>query len=316
MTASPEHTANERADFRDALENGRRALFADSGEECRDALVRLIGDAELRRGLVEESGKLIEQVYQIVRSAKPLAHAMGLAENGIARRYGAHFEILALRADATPGRSAPYFVSALRQDGVTVLRCATPGRDWAEPPDPKIEGLAVHIVRDFAIDRAGRRRGLVLPYASASSAACPPRRVCVFSRKSYGRSGSRTWSSSSSTTASTTATSATPHGAAAASPTSARRRNRVWPRSTLVSTSWRPAPRSGRRAAASWPVRRAYGVAVTAGNRGDVGRGIEPGRDGWVIDVFDDADSRHLLRHLNANPDNGRLEPRLPDTQR
>lgn len=100
--------------------------------------MRLIGDAELRRGLVEESRKLIEQFYRIVRSAKPLAHAMGLAKNGapdgarrtrllvvntsfrpqsiggatpiaesyaldIASRYGAHFEVL--RSARTPRRA-------------------------------------------------------------------------------------------------------------------------------------------------------------------------------------------------------------------
>lgn len=60
---------------------------------------------------------------------------------------------------------------------------------------------------------------------------------------------------------------------------------------------------------------RAYGVPVITGNRGDIGRRIEPGRDGWVIDVSDEADLRHLLRHVNANPDNGRLEPRLPEAR-
>ncbi len=50
---------------------------------------------------------------------------------------------------------------------------------------------------------------------------------------------------------------------------------------------------------------RACGVAVIAGNRGDIGRGIEPGRDGWVIDVSDDADLRHLLRHLMQIPTTG-----------
>ena len=88
VTASPERAANERADFRDSLEYRRHALFADSGEEWRDALVRLIRDAELRRGLVEESKKLIEQFYRIVRSAKPLAHAMVLAKNGAPERRG------------------------------------------------------------------------------------------------------------------------------------------------------------------------------------------------------------------------------------
>lgn len=71
MTASPECAANERADLRDALESGRHALFADSGQEWRDALLRLIGDAERRRGLVEESKKLIEQLYGSFDPPKP-----------------------------------------------------------------------------------------------------------------------------------------------------------------------------------------------------------------------------------------------------
>jgi glycosyltransferase involved in cell wall biosynthesis len=174
------------ATYLEAIEGGRHALFANNRQEWREALRRLIDEPLLRHSLVKESGELIERNYEIRRAAAALIEDMGLANaapakpprkrllvintyfrpqsiggatriaeayaQDLARRYGDRFEVFALCADAKHRSNPPYLVTALRQDEVTVLRCAVPVRDWADPVDSKVEEVVERIASGLAID--------------------------------------------------------------------------------------------------------------------------------------------------------------------
>lgn len=55
------------------------------------------------------------------------------------------------------------------------------------------------------------------------------------------------------------------------------------------------------------------GIPVIVSDRGDLARGVEPGRDGWVVDVSDDRALFAVLAALDVEPTLADREPAFPD---
>ena len=178
------------ANYRDVVEEGRHVLFAETCDQWYQALVRLVDSPELRLDLVESSARLIEKHYEITHVGEALlreiSHLVALADTksvatrrsrvlvvntyfrpqsiggatriaeayalDLANRYGDKFEVFALCADSLHRSDPPYKLSVLRQQNVTVIRCAIPMRDWADPIDARVEALATQIARELNID--------------------------------------------------------------------------------------------------------------------------------------------------------------------
>ena len=456
------------ANYVDVIEDGDCALFAESKDEWVAQLERLVDDADLREKLVARSMEEIAEHYEIADMAGPIMTKMGLlapqssvakrrkrvlvintffwpesiggatriAENyafDLAERYGEDYEVFALCANAHNRNAAPYSLSVLRKDAVTVLRCAVPERDWADPFDHNVRDMTARLVRDLGIDvvhahsvqilTASTLEGCLdagvpvmlsihdgwwlsehqffvddkgtpfLPqkdYSDMAEAICERMslQTRVHRRKGLGRlmkqfshrlavsdsfadvyrdagvqnmdvleNGMEIPERSGSRPA---AAPGTPLKIGFIGGLSAHKGLRLL--ETVATTESLPNlefvlvdhryeqgyERNGRwgsskvtyigkavqskveevyaqfdilAAPSIWPESyglvtreaRAFGVPVIAGDRGDIGRGIEDGRDGWVIDVSDESALRALLIKLNANPDQGRVEPTLPD---
>lgn len=451
----------------DVLRDGTHALFANTEAEWSDALIKLVDDPERRAQLVENSLALIAEDYEISSMARPLVETLRLqppagdhakvrqrllvvntyfkpqsiggatriAESyvqDLLKRYGGQFEIFVLCADAAHRTSPPYGLTVLRQDGVTVLRCAVPQRDWADALDPKVEELTRDIVADLGIDVAhvhsvqiltasvvdalvkarvpvvlslhdawwlSEHQFLVdddgkafLPHADASDLAeTTCRRMTLKARLGRRATLTRILRQCSRRLAVSEAFAEVYRQAGIAHvevlengvdlplPVTTRReaaphdplrigfigglsahkgyvlleqvvrsehlpnlefvlvdhryeqgyeRESRWGASRVIyigkTSQSRVAEVYARfdvlAAPSIWPESyglvareaRALGVPVIAGNLGDIGRGIQPGRDGWLVDVKDDQGLRALLRQFNADPASGRIAPAIP----
>ncbi len=456
------------ANYVDVIADGEHALFAESKDEWVAQLTKLVDDAELRADLVARSKDLIATDYEIETMARPIMGEMGLlapdakgararkrvlvvntffwpesiggatriAENyafDMADRYGADYEVFVLCANAHKRNVPAYSLSVLRKANVTVLRCAVPERDWADPFDAHMRGMTEELVRDLEIDvvhghsvqilTASALEGCLdagvpvmlsihdgwwlsehqffvddegtpfLPkpdYSDMAQAVCP--RLTLQTRVQRRKGLVRLMNRFSHRLAVSESFAEIYRDAGVANvdvlengmemPEQSKPRPTPAPGTPLrigfigglsahkglwllekVATSEalpnlefvlvdhryeQGYERNGRWGASKvryigkavqsnvedvyaqfdvlaapsiWPESyglvtreaRAFGVAVIAGDRGDIGRGIEEGRDGWVIDVSDETALRALLVKLNADPESGRLQPTLPD---
>lgn len=456
------------ANYVDVIADGEHALFAESKDEWVAQLTRLIDDADLRADLVARSKEAIAAQYEIATMARPIMQDMGLltaeppaarhrmrvlvvntffwpesiggatriAENyafDLADRYGAEYEVYVLCANAHKRKMPDYGLSVLRKDNVTVLRCAVPERDWADPFDAHMRKMAAGLVRDLGIDvvhghsvqilTASVLEGCLdagvpvmlsihdgwwlsehqffvddtgtpfLPkpdYSDMAVAVCS--RLTLQTRAQRRKGLGRLISRFSHRLAVSESFAEVYRDAGVAdvavlengmeipeqgaprpvpAPGAPLRigfigglsahkglrllekvamseslpnlefvlvdhryeqgyeRNGRWGTSKVTYIGKAVQSKVGDvyaqfdvlAAPSIWPESyglvtreaRAFGVAVIAGDRGDIGRGIEEGRDGWVIDVSDEAALRALLMALNADPDSGRLQPGLPD---
>lgn len=456
------------ANYVDVVQDGVQALFATTQTEWENQLIKLVDDPDLRTALVENSAEEIAKHYEIADVAPELTQDMGLAtpdtaaatprkrvlvintffwpesiggatriaENyafDLAHRYGDEYEVFALCANAHKRHVPAYDLSVLRKDSVTVLRCAVPERDWADPFDDRVRQMTAKIVRDLKIDVVHGHSVQILTasclegaldagvpvelsihdgwwlsehqffvddkgkpfvprkdYSDIAEAICERMSVQtrVQRRKGLGRlmkrfahrlavsdSFAQVYRDAGVPNVGVLengmempAVTGTRAPAAPGAPLrigfigglSAHKglkllesvattedlpnlefvlvdhryeqgyqRNGRWGTSkvhyigkaTQANVADVYAQFDVLAAPSIWPESyglvtreaRAHGVPVIAGDRGDIGRGIEEGRDGWVVDVADDTALRELLIKLNANPDMGRVKPSLPD---